>query len=89
MYVCMYVCIDVCIDVCMSVCVCMYVCMYTYIKEKCTGYRQNDTGPVQELLANVLRVLSAMQTENEKSNEKLVARLRMEKERKKNYKQNK
>jgi len=31
----------------------------------------------------VLRVLSAMQTENEKSNEKLVARLRMEKERKK------
>jgi len=46
MYVCMYV-------------LCMYVCMY--IREKCEGYRQNNTGQVQELLANALRVLSTMQ----------------------------
>ena len=57
----------------------MYACMY--IREKCKGYRQNNTGQIQEQLANALRVLGTMQTENEKSNERLVARLQMEKER--------
>jgi hypothetical protein len=59
----------------------MYVCMY--IRGKCEEYRQNNTGQVQELLDNVLRVLNTVQTESEKSNKRLVARLQMEKE--KNY----
>lgn len=45
------------------------------------GIEKNDIQQLQELFANVLSVLSTMQAQNEKLNERLVARLQMENER--------
>lgn len=50
-------------------------------KKNVKGIDKNDIGQLQELSATVLSVLSIIQAENEKSNERLVARLQTENER--------